>query len=840
MKIILSRHGNTFSASDPVVWVGATQDLPLVDSGILQAKCLAQTLQKAKIHPKAVYCGPLKRTRDYAAIVLEQLHSSVKPIIDARLNEIDYGNWAGLSNTQIQEIDEGDELAAWENLSVWPKIARWSGSPTQMIKEVKMFSKALVAQYEPTDTIVVITSNADTLQRYNIEVDENINLKQALNESTKRGSEWVSKYKPLFSNLKKSDIDYEFVHWQTVKEDKDFELYFEKIKKLDKEDSFFQEALAISSNEYTMRPSRIISEATYQKAEENSRLFLIEECAVFQVLAKDKDNLAIVYPGAVTNILAYAIKHINENHRDKKNPFYWLDLKPHKNNKKRKRTESQVKEVSKAPFLRTPGHIYWKDIEGVYQGSNDAQAIFLGYKTGKDLIGKTDFDLPWKEQAIHLQQIDNQVMKTQKEYCVEEIVSSQKKVKTTFLSRKIPLYDLNTNKVIGIIGTSIDITESKQAEVAKQQFIMNMAHDLRTPLSGIIGLSNIQSKEGTNAVDRQHGQWIECAGEQLLKLLNSVLEVTVAEYQIESIAKDTILLQQFAEELQALMLPAIVAKELDFKVKLDAHLPLIITDRIKLKRLVLNLLANAVKFTKKGRVGLEINLLTVEENQAKIEIIISDTGIGIAEDKLGKIFDRFYRAHPSYETQYTGYGIGLFLVKKTIELLGGQIKVSSEEGKGSCFTATFSFLLAEEKIMPSLSQQLKSKSEADEQTKSVLVAEDNSLVSHVVKNLLVSLGYEVTAVTDGKAALNSLQTQCFHWGLLDIGLPGLAGTEVVKAYRQWGKDHNKPRIPLFALTAHAIDEIKEKCEAVGFDCILNKPFTIKDIQIIKLFMENKN
>lgn len=159
MKIILSRHGNTFSASDSVVWVGATQDLSLVDSGVLQAKCFAQALQKAKIHPKAVYCGPLKRTRDYAAIVLEQLRSSLKPIIDARLNEIDYGNWAGLTNTQIQEIDEGDELSAWENLSVWPKIARWSGSPTQMIKEVKAFSNALVAQYDPTDTILVITSN---------------------------------------------------------------------------------------------------------------------------------------------------------------------------------------------------------------------------------------------------------------------------------------------------------------------------------------------------------------------------------------------------------------------------------------------------------------------------------------------------------------------------------------------------------------------------------------------------------------------------------------------------------------------------------------------------------
>lgn len=159
MRIILSRHGNTFSATDPVVWVGATQDLPLVDSGVLQAKCLAQALQKAVIHPKAVYCGPLKRTRDYATIVLDELHSSIKPIVDARLNEIDYGNWAGLSNTQIQKIGEGKELSAWENLSVWPKIAGWSGSSAHMAKEIKEFSKALVAHHDPTDTILVVSSN---------------------------------------------------------------------------------------------------------------------------------------------------------------------------------------------------------------------------------------------------------------------------------------------------------------------------------------------------------------------------------------------------------------------------------------------------------------------------------------------------------------------------------------------------------------------------------------------------------------------------------------------------------------------------------------------------------
>lgn len=492
-------------------------------------------------------------------------------------------------------------------------------------------------------------------------------------------------------------------------------------------------------------------------------------------------------------------------------------------------------------LAKAPGHIYWKDTKGIYQGSNNAQAIFLGYKTGKDLIGKTDFDLPWKEQANHLREIDSQVMKTQKEYCIEEIVNSQEGVETIFLSKKIPLYDLN-KKVIGVIGTSIDITESKQAELAKQQFIMNMAHDLRTPLSGIIGLSSLQATEGTNAEDRQHGQWIQGAGEQLLELLNFVLEVTAAEHQVESLAKDSFHFEQLSEELKSLMQPKVVTKGLDFQIKPDKNLPIISTDRIKLKRLLLNLLGNAVKFTEKGKVSLEINLLTIEKDKAKIEIHVSDTGIGIPQDKLDKIFDRFYRIHPSYKAQYTGYGIGLFLVKKAVELLNGEIKVSSEEGKGSCFTVLLTVSLAEEKpkkTIFSISQPLlyESNPETDEQNESVLVAEDNPLALHVAKNLLTNLGYKVTSVTDGKAALNALQTQCFQWGLLDIGLPGLTGIEVTNKFRQWEKKYNKPQLPLFALTAHAIEKVKSECEQAGFDYILNKPFTNKDVQIIKLFIK---
>ncbi|MEN9916971.1 MAG: hypothetical protein RLY40_903, partial [Pseudomonadota bacterium] len=188
----------------------------------------------------------------------------------------------------------------------------------------------------------------------------------------------------------------------------------------------------------------------------------------------------------------------------------------------------------------------------------------------------------------------------------------------------------------------------------------------------------------------------------------------------------------------------------------------------------------------------------------------------------------------SYQAEYKGYGIGLFLVKKAVELLEGEIKVSSKEGKGSCFTLTFNFPLAEEKleVMSEKSQSL-AKPNIDKQSQKVLVAEDNTLALHVAKKLLVNLGYEVTTVTNGKAALKTLKTQVFHWAVLDIGLPDLDGTEIVRRYRQWEQKNKKSHLPIFSLTAHMEKNIIDKCKEVGFDFVLNKPFTEKDIRIIQ-------
>ncbi|WP_218814576.1 PAS domain-containing sensor histidine kinase [Rickettsiella endosymbiont of Dermanyssus gallinae] len=256
---------------------------------------------------------------------------------------------------------------------------------------------------------------------------------------------------------------------------------------------------------------------------------------------------------------------------------------------------------------KAPGHFYWKNKEGIYQGSNDAQAIFLGYKSARDLIGKTDFDLPWKEQASLLRKIDNQVMETREEYSVEETVFNSKGESFIFFSRKMPLYDPQTKKVIGVIGTSLDITKQKQAEQAKSAFVMNMAHDIRTPFSAIVGLAQCQAMYGLKTPEevKDNGKMIYQSGNQLLEILDSVI-IALEKNDINDIKRDKIDLYEFAQEMEELIKPSISINNLGFELNADKNIGKIVTDQIRLKQILANLLSNSVKFTPKGKIILSL------------------------------------------------------------------------------------------------------------------------------------------------------------------------------------------------------------------------------------------
>ncbi|WP_010598043.1 ATP-binding protein [Rickettsiella massiliensis] len=348
----------------------------------------------------------------------------------------------------------------------------------------------------------------------------------------------------------------------------------------------------------------------------------------------------------------------------------------------------------------------------------------------------------------------------------EQIVEERGIDQRVYLTNRTPVKELVDKNIIiqGVIGVSLDITKQKQAHIAKQEFIQNMAHDIRTPLAGVIGLAQLQ-KEGLESLEesKEYGQMIYETGNQLLDLLNAVIKVIDTEQMTDSVKVEPLDLSGLTKELYALMEPSAYTKGLKLVLDVEQNLPLILSDRIKLKRIFLNILSNAVKFTKIGEIRFTIKLLEIEKGCAKVEVKVADTGIGIAKENINKIFDRFYREHPSYLAEYSGYGLGLYLVKEILTLLGGEINVASKEGKGSCFTLSFTFPLAHQNL-DKAETVLASSKKSQGKTGSVLIAEDNTIVLRVLKNQLEEAGYEVMVTMDGQAALEALKNPFFLLG----------------------------------------------------------------------------
>lgn len=258
-----------------------------------------------------------------------------------------------------------------------------------------------------------------------------------------------------------------------------------------------------------------------------------------------------------------------------------------------------------------PGHVYWLDRNNIYLGCNELQAMDAGIAR-KDIVGKRNKDLPWKEQAAELDRINEEVMSTgisQTAIETAEMMDGQR----IYHSEKVPLF--RDEEVIGLLGISIDITKLKQIEqelseakekaeqanLAKTEFIANMSHDIRTPLTGIIGLSKFLEESAQNGEDKQYARWVNDSGEQLLKLLNGILDIIAAEnLQVEDLNEESFNLSECIEDVLRLERPALHHKNLLLELHIDPAIsPIVISDRFKLSHILLNLLGNAVKFTAK-------------------------------------------------------------------------------------------------------------------------------------------------------------------------------------------------------------------------------------------------
>lgn len=508
-----------------------------------------------------------------------------------------------------------------------------------------------------------------------------------------------------------------------------------------------------------------------------------------------------------------------------------------------------------------PYPLFWKDSQLVFRGCNLQFAKQFGYDSPDHIIGKSDYDFPFSSTLIEqYRQDDLSILTTGcSKLSYEEVQHQANGKEKVMLVSKVPFYDEH-HAVVGVIGIYTDITARKEAEAflekakqqaelesrAKTEFIANMSHDIRTPLTGVVGLSQWLEKALELPEQKQYARWIYESGKELLGLLTGILEVSfIEEGCSQSLVDEPFDLRQCIESILTLELPLIQVKGIEIHIQVDALIPTyIVTDRTKLHRVLLNLVGNAIKFTSKGHVTIHVSCLFASTERFQLQFRVSDTGIGIPLLMQDKVFERFFRGSPSSKGLYDGYGVGLSIVHSYVALLGGHLQFVSEEGVGSTFYFDLSVKTVSSDVLNQLLQaeQQNQKNmrcvdtiQFDDQETSphVLLVEDNTIALRVIENILKQSGCRFTSVTDGESALRLRKTESFDFILTDLGLPGISGDELAHFIRDWERQEHQPAIPILGLTAHAHTQLQQHCLQQGMNEIFIKPMSIDTLLLIK-------
>lgn len=523
-----------------------------------------------------------------------------------------------------------------------------------------------------------------------------------------------------------------------------------------------------------------------------------------------------------------------------------------------------------------PGDVYWKDKTGTWMGLNKrcAQSLqqmgFIKNAEEGEVIGKTDHELFEKETADGYRRHDIEVMDKKHELSVEEKTTLSSGQEIILLSTKHPLLDKQGN-VIGIIGNTIDITHLKKIEselktakekaevasLAKTEFLENMRHDIRTPLTGIVGFADLLKMESDNPHIKEYSENLVASSHALLDLLDEVLEaIRVSSGEIPNLKKK-FSLEKTLNHVIELNRARAAQKNLSLSLTIDAAIPkYVIGDKVRLHRVALELIANALNFTDTGFVKLSVFLARRNEGKLVLKLVVEDSGIGIPKDKQQEIYLQFKRLTPSYQGIYKGAGLGLSVVKQFIDELAGEIYVESEIRKGTCFTCLIPLQeplldddsgineeiesITDHPYEQTYAQQIRPIQQVGKQNQyHVLVVEDNTIAQTVAQSILAKLNCETDIAETGKKAVELWKSGNYDLIFMDIGLPDFDGYEVTHRIRVQ-ELAKKVHTPIIALTAHAGDENKKRCIEAGMNAVLTKPLTVKScIDIVDAFIPGR-
>jgi len=389
--------------------------------------------------------------------------------------------------------------------------------------------------------------------------------------------------------------------------------------------------------------------------------------------------------------------------------------------------------------------------------------------------------------------------------------------------------------------TNLLAQEAIAATQAKSEFLANMSHEIRTPMNAVIGFSEILESENLTEEQQEYVHAIQTASKNLMTLINDILDfskIEAGKFQLEIIDCD---LESVISDVDSLMRPAAIHKNLDFKVLHRTALPdHVKMDPVRVRQCLINLIGNAIKFTETGHVHLLLSKEFISDT-LYLRFDVEDTGIGISADKQRFIFDSFTQADSSTTRKYGGTGLGLAITKRIMDIMQGKITLVSSPGKGSVF-----IIKSPVQIEPlsdgSLGEdRLASYIRQEENTHEllsgkILVAEDNPSNQFLVKTLLIKMGLNVILANDGQQAVQKVFSESPDLVLMDMQMPVMNGYEAVKTLRQQGCT-----LPILALTANAVLGDKEKCLEVGCSDYLSKPIDKSQLaEKLRKYLYTKN
>ena len=507
----------------------------------------------------------------------------------------------------------------------------------------------------------------------------------------------------------------------------------------------------------------------------------------------------------------------------------------------KEREETQIQLEQQSSFLRSfldasPDLVFYRNEDKEFSGCNRAMELLTG-KSEKQLVHLKPADVCSPEAAAKVIETDEKVFRHNVSLTYEQWLDYPDGRKACFEIRKVPYYD-RVGKRHGLMGFGRDITERKRYQDAlerasrdKTTFISTISHELRTPLNGIVGLSRILLDTELTAEQEKYLKTIHVSAVTLGNIFNDIIDMDKMERRKVQLDNQPVDFTSFLADLENLS--ALQAQQKGLRFNLEPTLPLphqVITDGTRLRQILWNLISNAVKFTQQGQVTVRVRY----DEGDMLHFEVEDSGIGIPQDELDKIFAMYYQVKDSHGGKpATGTGIGLAVSRRLAKNMGGDITVTSEQGKGSTFTLTIH--------APSVAEEVDDAFDEDDMplpALNVLLVEDIELNVIVARSVLEKLGNSVDVAMTGKAALEMFKPGEYDLVLLDIQLPDMTGLDISRELTKRYPREDLP--PLVALTANVLKDKQEYLNA-GMDDVLSKPLSVPALTaMIKKFWDTQD